>query len=381
MRSHRTISMLVLLASLLTACGTPNVVPIPVTQGPTLAPPTSSAPLVSSPALTAIHMVDDHNGWGVTDTTVVRTEDGGMTWHQEGPTGLTSMGYSASSNFLDEQHGWVLIADPKNPLVGVMYRSSDGGGHWTSSSVPFGSGDLHFLDESHGWIMASLGAGAGSMGIAVFQTTDGGATWTQTYINDPNQPNAGSSLPLGGLKDGMTPVDMQTAFIGGVVYTVGTVYLFKTVDGGHTWNQITVQVPVGYEQSMPETPGPVFVSAKDAYLPVSLPSQNGGMLAVYVTHDAGVTWVLTPTLIPQGGRMNFVSATDGFVWNGMEFYVTHNGGQAWNTVTPDVAFGDSFADMDFISPTTGFVLTNDVTGVRRLYKTTDSGTNWTLIGN
>ncbi|MCL4531394.1 MAG: hypothetical protein M1282_18575 [Chloroflexi bacterium] len=374
----RILSFLFLLA-FLTACA-PNVVPIPVTQGPTLPPPTSSAPVIAAPGLTTVHMVDANSGWGVTDTAVVRTEDGGVTWHEAGPSGVTTLGYTATSNFLDAQHGWILITDPKNPLAGTMYRTSDGGTTWTSSSVPFGSGDLHFLDADKGWIMASLGAGAGSMGVAIFQTTDAGATWTQTYTNDPNQPNAGSSLPLGGLKDGLTPLDMQNAFIGGVIYTPGEIYLYKTSDGGHSWSQITVTAPVGYEQADFETIGPTFVSAKDAYLPVHASSQYGVMLVIYVSHDGGATWVLTPKMIPQGGSMDFVSPTDGFVWNGTTFYVTHDGAQTWTTITPDVAFGDNFAGMDFVSPTTGFVLTNDVTGTRRLYKTTNSGTNWTQLG-
>ena len=244
----------------------------------------------------------------------------------------------------------------------------------------FGAGDMHFLDPNKGWIMESLGAGAGSMGVAIIQTNDGGATWTQTYTNDPNQPNAGNSLPLGGLKDGMTPLDMQSAFIGGVVYTPGTIYLYKTSDSGHSWNQVTIQDPVGYEQADFETVGPTFVTAKDAYLPVHASSQFGVMLAVYASNDGGATWVLTPKLVPQGGSMDFVSASDGFIWNGTAFYVTHDGAQTWTTVTPDVSFGDNFAGMDFVSPTTGFVLTNDVTGTRNLYTTTNGGVNWTLLG-
>jgi photosystem II stability/assembly factor-like uncharacterized protein len=380
MRFTRILSLGILTVLLLIACGTPNSVPIPVTKGPTLAPPTIGAPIISSPGLTSLHMVDDRNGWGITDTTIVRTDDGGVTWYKVGPPSVTSFGFAASSNFLDALHGWVLITDPKDPAAGMLYRTLDGGINWTQISVPFGSGDLHFLDANKGWIMASLGAGAGSMGVAVFQSTDGGTNWTQTYTNDPNQPGAGASLPLGGLKDGLTALDMQGAFIGGVIYTPGSIYLYKTSDGGHTWNPITVQVPVSYEQAEFETRGPIFVTAKDAYLSVSATSQFGSILAVYVSHDAGVTWVLTPTMIAQGASLDFVSPTDGFVWNGTAFYVTHDGAKSWTTVPPDVTFGDNFAGMDFVTPTTGFVLTNDVTGVRSLYKTTDSGATWIVLG-
>lgn len=380
MRTIRFHYLIVFSVLILTACTGPNSVPVPLTQGPTLAPPTINAPIVTNPGLASIHMVDENNGWGITDTTVVRTDDGGVTWYQVGPASVTTLGFSASSDFLDALHGWIVITDSKNPDAGMLYWTSDGGKNWLSEVVPFGSGSLHFLDANKGWIMASLGAAAGSMAVAIFQTTDGGKTWTQTYTNDPNQAGSASSLPLGGLKDGMTPLDGQTAFIGGVIYTPGVIYLYKTSDGGHTWNSITVQVPLGYELADYDTVGPKFVTSKDAFLPVQVSSQNGVVLAIYVSHDGGFTWVLTRTMIPQGASMEFVSPTQGFVWNGTAFYVTHDGAGSWTTVPPDVAFGDNFAGMDFISPTTGFILTNDVTGARNLYKTVDGAATWTVLG-
>ena len=78
--------------------------------------------------------------------------------------------------------------------------------------------------------------------------------------------------------------------------------------------------------------------------------------------------------------MDFVSELDGFIWNGTDFYVTHDGAKTWTTITPDVAFGDNFSGMDFVSSTTGFVLTNDASDVRGLYKTTDGGATWNILG-
>jgi photosystem II stability/assembly factor-like uncharacterized protein len=377
---------ILLVILLLSACSRPEVVPVPVTQGPTLPPeapasvPPANAPVVSTPSLVSIHMLDENNGWGINDNNVLRTDDGGVTWYNVSPTGVSALGYSAISDFLDAVHGWVLVPDSNNPLVGTLYRTSDGGANWASASVPFGTGDLQFLDSKQGWVMAGLGVAAGSMGVAVFQTSDGGATWIQTYTNDPNQSGAGDSLPLAGLKDGLTALDMQTAWIGGIVYAPGTIYLYQTKDGGRSWGQIPVQVPTGYEAAEFETIGPRFVTPKDAYLPVHVTSQNGVMLAVYATHDGGTSWTLTPTMIPQGGSMDFVSTADGFVWNSTAFYITHDGAQTWTIIPPDVAFGESFAGMDFVDAATGFTLTNDVTGARGLYKTTDGGATWSAVG-
>ncbi len=373
-----------LIALMLTACA-PELLPVPVTQAATLPPETSTpvtinAPVVSPPNLVSIHMLDEKNGWGINDTNILRTVDGGVTWYNVGPSKVSAFGYSVDADFLNSQEGWVLVPDPTNMLSGNLYHTSDGGGNWSSVQAPFGGGVLHFLDPKQGWMMASLGAGAGSMGVAMYQSMDGGSTWTQTYTNDPNQQGAGDSLPLGGLKDGLTPLDLKTAWVGGITYTPGTIYLYKTQDNGHTWNQIPIQVPKGYEQAELETTGPKLVTQDAAYLPVTLSSQNGVLLAIYSSHDGGKSWQLTPTLIPQGGSTDFVSVQEGFIWNGTNFYVTKDGAVTWTTVPPDMSFGDSFSGMEFVSSTVGFVLTNDASGNRSLYKTTNGGANWILPG-
>ncbi len=96
----RILSFLFLL-SLLTACGTPRQIPIPVTQGPTLPPPTLSAPVSAAPAFTMIHMIDVTNGWAITDTGVVRTNDGGLTWHDVTPSGVTKLGFGVPFYFIE----------------------------------------------------------------------------------------------------------------------------------------------------------------------------------------------------------------------------------------------------------------------------------------
>ena len=127
------VSVLLLLA----ACTRPEIIPIPVTQGPTLPPETPApvvihAPIVSAPSLVSIHMLDESNGWGINDNNVLRTDDGGVTWYNVSPLNVSALGYSATSDFLDANHGWVLVPDTNNPLIGTLYRTGDGGSTWTS---------------------------------------------------------------------------------------------------------------------------------------------------------------------------------------------------------------------------------------------------------
>ncbi len=356
-----------------------EIPPTPVPDTP--APPAIDAPQVESPALVEIQFLNELDGWGVTETQIVRTNDGGMTWYNVTPQDVAETGSTVETFILDNQDAWVQKPDFNNfPNNGLLYHTTDGGLTWTISSTPFSGGDLSFLDANNGWMLADLGVGAGSNGVAVFQTKDGGATWTQTYTNDPNLPDAGDSLPLGGIKSDLIPLNMQTAWVSGVTYASGTVYLFRTDDGGHTWSQVTPELPAGaenYELGI-DRDQMQFFSAKDGFLVVRM-SGEANQTAVYTTIDAGNTWTLTPTLIPNAGASKFLSAEEAIIYNGEQFYVTRDAARTWSTVSPNVVFGDSFASMDFVNLNTGWVITLDPSNHRSLNRTNDGGATWSPV--
>ncbi len=377
-----------ILALLLTSCGgqpspaltepanqTPPT-PAPVIE--TSTPALDSFPHLAAPALFNLQMFTAQEGWGVTETALLRTTDGGQTWFDLTPPGLSAVGYAVNPFFLDLSHAWVLVPAGDSPQQsGNLYRTSDGGLHWDSHTVPFGGGRLVFLDDSRGWMLADLGVGAGSNAVAIFQTTDGGATWTQTYTNDPTAPGAADSLPLGGLKFGLTPVDMQTAWVWGVTYAPGVAYLFRTDDGGHTWSQVALPLPPNGETAELSIDAMRFFGPT-AFLALRLTAEQN-QLAIYVSQDGGASWTLSPMLLPNGGMTQFLSAQEAVVYNGDQFYVTRDAAQTWVAVAPNIVFAESFALMDFIQPQIGWVVTADITGQRLLYRSTDGGATWNLL--
>jgi photosystem II stability/assembly factor-like uncharacterized protein len=287
------------------------------------------------------------------------------------------MGSAVETFILDKDHAWVQKPDFNNfPNNGLLYHTADGGLTWIISSTPFSGGDLSFIDADNGWMLADLGVGAGSNAVAVFQTTDGGATWTQTYTNDPNLPDASDSLPLGGLKSDLLPRDMQTAWVGGVIYSPGTVYLFRTDDGGRNWSPVNLELPSGAEnfELGIDRDQMQFVTANDGFLIVRM-SGDSTQTAVYVTNDGGETWRLTPTLISQAGQSDFVSAEEVVIYSGEQFYVTRDAALTWTTISPDIVFGDSFATMDFVNPDNGWIITV-ADDQRALYRTHNGGATW-----
>jgi len=350
-------------------------IPTPYPDTPT--PPQIDAPLVDAPALTSIHFLNEFDGWGVTETQVVRTNDGGVTWYNVTPPNLTEAGYSVRLMIMDNANVWAQLPDYNNyPNGGALYHTIDGGLTWLSMTTPFSEGIIHFLDVSNGWALANLGSGVGSNAVAVYQTTDGGSTWDQKFINDPNNANASDSLPLGGLKFGLTPLNMQTAWIFGTVYSSGTVYVYRTDDGGTSWSQISLPLPQGAENGELGFEQIQFVTLTNAFLTMRMTS-DATSLAIYTSNDAGATWTLTPTLIPIGGSMDFLSVNDVVIYNGQQFYVTRDAAHTWSVIPPDVNFGDTFASMDFVNPNTGWVITSDPTTNRHvLYRTSDGGATW-----
>jgi photosystem II stability/assembly factor-like uncharacterized protein len=267
------------------------------------------------------------------------------------------------------------------PNSGIQFHTMDGGLTWDSVSVPFSRGDIKFLDANNGWALADLGVGAGSNAVAVYQTTNGGVDWQQTFINDTNNANAGDSLPLGGLKFGIAPLNMNSAWVYGVVYAPGTAYLYRSDDGGDVWEQVSISLPPGADETELTIEQFEFVTPRDAYFTMRMTSESPS-LAIYVSNDAGNTWTLTPTPIPSGSFADFLSAEEIVIYNGSQFFVTRDAARTWNAVLPDIQFGDTFAGMAFVNASTGWVITVDpTTNHRSLYKTGDGGATWFPVVN
>lgn len=342
-------------------------------------PAVVEAPLVDAPSIIFIDMLDEVYGWGVTETEVVSTNDGGVTWYNVTPPGLLDIGYSVFTDFLDASHAWVQTVDPNNyPNGGTIYRTTDGGLTWEAFETPFSAGDMEFLDENNGWMMADLGVGAGSMAIAIFQTTDGGATWMRTYTNDPSIEGAGDSLPLGGIKVMMVPLDMDTAWVGGVVYSSGSTYLFRTDDGGKTWSQVTMMLPAIAQSSELTIEQVKFLSPTQGFLAIRLTSTTQETI-VFTTKDGGETWDPAPATLPNSGMLEIPSVQEMIFYYNNQFYITKDAAQTFEVIDPNIAFGDFLTDMSFVNASTGWAITTSPTNQRTLYKTTDGGMTWSPL--
>lgn len=170
--------------------------PVSTTTPPPTAIPAPSLPVVAAPQIMNFHMFDASNGWAISGTNVLRTSDGGTTWYNVTPPGVNSLGFSASTFYLDAKTAWVAVAGG-DPTTGSLYHTTDGGLTWTTVSVPFGGGWIKFVDPTNGWDLVGLSAGMSHQAVAVFTTSDGGNTWSRVFINDPTVTGYSNTLPTG----------------------------------------------------------------------------------------------------------------------------------------------------------------------------------------
>lgn len=356
---------------------TPSTI-TPVSPSPTFTPTPITVPgtVVPSPLIRKLFMQDPVNGWAIGDPYVLRTSDGGATWYN-----VTASGIAAIKNayFQNASKGWVIATLSESGMTS-LFRTTTGGSTWmTYNNIPFNGGYIQFPDDMNGFVLAGEPSGMQKHAVQLYQTSDGGATWTLKYANDPSQPN--NTLPFSGHKSGMTFRDPSTGWVGGDYPTPGYVYLYKTVDSGVTWSQQSLALPAGYESAYISITAPTFFGVNDAVLPVWMTLDAGKRdLYLYVTHDGGNTWNRSSAFARQGSNADFVSVRDAFSWDGAGFFhVTNDSGASWRQMTPNVNFGDGIRDMDFVSSTTGWMLDTDPNGNLTLYRTTDGGSTWTLL--
>jgi photosystem II stability/assembly factor-like uncharacterized protein len=364
----------------------PPVPPATATNTP-VPPP---LPVISSPVLVQIDFQDASNGWGVVvndSGSILRTADGGATWLNATPPGVGSIGYSARLTALNTNTVWVLIPGA-DFFTGMLYRTTDGGITWTSNPVPFGGANLQFLDASTGRALANRGAGAGSEAVELFQTSDGGATWVSVFHNDPTQPGSSDSLPLNGIKNGMTFLDANTGWVTGTRPVGGEIYLYVTHDGGVSWAMQPIPLPAGYETNWYTPSVPIFFG-QDGFLPLTISYPAGNIEQVfYVTHDGGATWSGDPTdasKVIMPGLPAFADALHIWSWDGgTNLYFTTDGAQIWGGTIANLDLSGRLSQLEFVpgpaGQFTGWALTSvDDSGHSQSYRTTDNGATWTPL--
>jgi len=349
--------------------------------------PAPALPVFPNPVIFDFSFFTPTKGWAVTQdgNHLLITVDGGTNWLDATPADLSPLPAGVSTLslnpfYLDENTAWFTPGNPGG-AAGRIYQTQDSGVSWSVTPVPFNNARYFFLNLTSGYALVDLGAGAGSHYVALYQTVDGGANWTQVFTHEPGE---SKSLPESGSKSGLAFLDLNQGWIGGNNPMTDYFYLFTTADGGVTWaHETDISLPAAYAGSFLETWPPYFMSNTVAYLPVrALTSGSDNFLLVYRSDDSGQTWTFQ-SAIPEGRVVDFTMTDTVWAGGGTALLKTTDGGSTWTApAMAGIPPADFILNLDFVDDLNGWALTtpDDYTWVPlRLFHTTDGGATWTQL--
>ncbi|MBK7868092.1 MAG: hypothetical protein IPJ75_14570 [Ignavibacteriales bacterium] len=271
----------------------------------------------------AFHFIDAQTGFAYNEKGIVKSTDGGKNWTSVEDIAAS---YFERLNFFNDKDGIAICYNDSGAIL--VYSTTDGGDKWKSHKIryngylhkitfidlntcfAFSSGadrrivvrsddggktwmellfdtspdgqfnDLFFVDKNTGWMTGDvLLPGAkknGGMVSFIKKTTDGGATWTETYLNDQTYPYMLSFL------------DRDNGWYVSTVNDTSMV-LNKTSDGGTKWESFLI----GNAYDLLE--GIQFQDSKNGWM---LKAYGAPLSPSFIhrTKDGGKTWELYKTV-------------------------------------------------------------------------------------
>lgn len=336
---------------------------------------------------TRVNFSDVSHGWGLAGSgaasRVLRSEDGGADWTDVTPPYAREQDSTIrwGGYFMDSQTAWVALSLPPNPKQGTtVYRTTDGGKTWKGTDVAYsGFVQMGFNDREHGWLMLHQGAAAGSEGVVILTTSDGGASWQHFVTTDFN------TRLFGGDKNGYGFADPQHGWITGV-WAGNSVMLYETKDAGKSWSDRTLSIPAGLsaEGGGAASYPPVFSDSKTGVMPVTF--NSGRALVLYRTVDGGQTWSATTPVhfdhqIP-GARFSVLDPQHIVAADRANVYTTSDGGRHWQTVHAGRSL-EGVEDINFATLSDGWAVLqgqDSSSDSTILLQTTDGGKTWVVPG-
>jgi photosystem II stability/assembly factor-like uncharacterized protein len=155
---------------------------------------------------------------------VFKSSDGGVSWSV--PNAGPGTGFFDGALAIDPQNPSNLYASGFDCIAGCLSnvsKSKDGGASWTTANLGPGAGGVLAIDPQE---PSTLYAGGGML----FKSADGGATWCPLALPQEPRPECEECLPVVVLA-----IDPQST---STVYAGGSGGVFKSTDGGASWNAV-----------------------------------------------------------------------------------------------------------------------------------------------
>ncbi len=386
----KKVTLIFLLLAGLAACGTnsttlqpPTPVPantktaIPAT--PTATPTITPIPPLNSPSgppLKSIHMFTPADGWGLISDSLLITHNGGINWFSV-PMSDGQLDDQSDAFFFDVNTAYLLVPSADRQ-TGQLYFTSNGGGTWQISNVPFLRGQLIFRGGI-GYFLQLTATASDLMKVVIFASQDNGLTWTAIYPGQ--QQSADTTIPDSAIKTGAAFISPERGWLGAASQR-GKITLYRTTNAAIDWGFQQLPAPQNIASLTTTTLPPIFFpdNSSDGLLPVDFISTDTGdrNRVFYATADAGENWSPGGSVI-DAEAYTFLDPKTGWVWGKHGLYFTNDGAQSWQLLP--VAFGKSehATYINFIDINTGWLLTADAKNRVRIYATHDGGNTWMAV--
>ncbi|WP_181362914.1 hypothetical protein [Sulfoacidibacillus thermotolerans] len=347
---------------------------------------------VLTPGFAVVHMVTAQRGFALYNQLpyqlVLATANGGTTWRNITPQGMSTRGGLASS-FVDAKTVWVAFYPFEYQKNAAVLGTSDGGKQWTPTVL---SGMMTRDDTSP---LSALSAQTAFLlsHSRLFTTQDGGVNWSQVcqFGSSKEDPklfgNNGIRFftPSLGLLTGDGEPGKKAPWV----------YLTRT--GGRTWQPVSVPVPSAFTGAQAQTLPPFYFHGGEIVLPI-LFTQHTMRNIVFFRSQLPVSthsiWkVSTPVVVDVAAGntthgvppMSFLSSQTGFLIgqqhgrNHLEqLLYTENGGESWTQLSANGLFtSGQITELDFVSAQIGYALRRTSKQTELLW-TQDGGANWEI---
>lgn len=331
---------------------------------------------VSDYALNCIEFISPTHGFiGGDLCTVLETTNGGLTWQAR--TDFSSCDIYGI-DFVDANHGWI-IGNLYGGWTARMYYTRDGAQTWHLVNLQnnFYCYAVEFADTMNGYVFGD--------NEKMLVTHDGGQHWTEhgiecdSWFRGVHMTAGGKGCAVGGrgsimltadawettelVREGTVDwfydVDFPSSLTGWVVGRTTDLdnTIWKTTDGGHTWEQHVLLRGNGLST----------VSAVNTQV-IWIAGYSG---EIYRSTNGGQTWNnLSQNDEDRYRDSYFIDDQTGWIVGDNVIMQTTNGGQTWDRLTSDDFM--NLLSVNFVDENTGWI----VNGSHALLKTTDGGANW-----
>lgn len=176
------------------------------------------------------------------------------------------------------------FADGKESPLHVLI-SDDMGKSWNNYNIEGAKGYdakfIGFTDKQNGWIVSGGSVGVGRSLNYVYQTSDGGKTWTE--LGNPNDLYA-ESLAGAGFSN------KDIGFLGFRYYEDNGPVIYWTKDKGKSWEKLVVSLPETFDEYQKTPLSPIF-NGKEGLYPILLSKEGNTVGTIYLSSkDNGLKW-------------------------------------------------------------------------------------------